>query len=203
MARNLRVSLSRGVAAGLAACCLNAGPAMANPVRDDAQILGIYIQITSFDIESAMLGIAQGDAESVRALATHVANDHLAVRQAAYQLAAQCKLTPMLPDDRLDAARNHDRDLSLLLPLRGVAFDKAFLTYEVAFHRAAIDTVKQALLPGTKCPELQTHFKRALPEFEQHFAHTEMLATEMHAIPPKQQPAPDPATSVQEHAHDK
>lgn len=199
MARNLLANLSRGIGVGLAACCLNAG-ALAKPVQDDAKILGIYIQVTSFDIESALLGIAQGDAESVRALATHVATDHLAVRQAAYQLAAQCKLTPMLSDDRLDAARIHDRDLSSLLPLHGIAFDKAFLAYEVAFHRTAIDTVKELLLPATKCPELQSHFKQALPAFEQHFAHTEMLATELHAISPKQQ---SPTNPVHEHVRHK
>ena len=61
MARNLLANLSRGIGVGLAACCLNAG-AFAKPVQDDAKILGIYIQVTSFDIESNHLLIVGDDA---------------------------------------------------------------------------------------------------------------------------------------------
>jgi putative membrane protein len=145
---------------------------------DDAQILGIYIQVNSFDIDTALLGRANGGSEAVRKLAEHVSAAHLGVRQTAFALATQCKVTPELPTTRQAAAIEHDKVLSGLMSKSGEAFDAAYLKHEVAFHRAAIDAVKTALLPAATCPALQAHFKAVLPAFEEHLSHTEMLATQ-------------------------
>jgi putative membrane protein len=169
--------------AGLVLAALGvASVAMAEPGPSDAQILGIYIQVNSFDIETALLGRAQGHSDSVRKLAEHVATEHLAVRKLAYQLATDCKVTQVLPADRHAAAVNHDKTLAALGPLTGAAFDKAYLKHEVAFHRAAIDAVKTVLLPAAKCAALKEHLTTVLPAFEQHFSHTQMMAKEVGAI---------------------
>jgi putative membrane protein len=143
---------------------------------DDAEILGLYIQVNSFDIESALLGRAKSASEPVRMLAEHVSSDHLGVRQAAQGLATSCKVSATLPAVRAQAAMEHDRKMIELMALRGAAFDDAYLQYEIAFHRAAIDAVKTVLLPAAKCPALQAHLRQVLPAFEQHLAHTELLA---------------------------
>ena len=143
---------------------------------DDAQILGIYIQVNSFDIEMGLLGRSNGTSESVRHLATHVSEAHLGVRQSAFALAVQCKVTPALPALRQEAAMNHDKALSTLMSKSGAAFDTAYVSHEVAFHRAAIDAVKTTLLPAAKCAALQTHLKDVLPAFENHLSQTELLA---------------------------
>jgi putative membrane protein len=148
---------------------------------DDAQILGIYLQVNSFDIETALLGRAQAGSDAIRKLAQHVASDHLGVRQAAQTLAAQCKVSPVLPPAREAAAVEHDKAVAALLSLKDAAFDKAYLQHEDAFHRAAINAVRTVLLPAARCPALQAHLKEVLPAFEQHLAHTEMLAGEVHA----------------------
>jgi putative membrane protein len=145
---------------------------------DDAQILGIYIQVNTFDVETALLGQSQGGA-AVRDLAAHVASDHLGVRQAAWALATQCGVTPSLPASRASNASEHDAKLKSLLLLRGDAFDRAYVRHEVAFHHAAIDAVRGMLLPAAKCPALQAHLQQVLPAFEQHLEHTEMLAHEL------------------------
>src|SRR5262249_36501077 len=66
----------------------------------DAQILAIYVQVNTFDIETALLGRAQAKSDAVRSLATHVAADHTGVRQNAYALATQCGATLELPPAR-------------------------------------------------------------------------------------------------------
>lgn len=148
---------------------------------NDAQILGIYIQVNGFDIESALLGRAQTGSDAVRSLAEHVATDHLGVRQGAFALAEKCKVTPVLPAERNAVAVEHNKTMTKLLALKGGEFDKAYMQYEVEFHRAAIDAVRSALLPAASCPELKAHFKEVLPAFEHHLSHTEMVARDIGA----------------------
>jgi putative membrane protein len=68
-----------------------------------------------------------------------------------------------------------------LAGLRGVDFDRAYLKHEVAFHRAAIDAVKHALLPATSCPALKAHFEGVLPAMEHHLSETETLSRKLTA----------------------
>jgi putative membrane protein len=145
---------------------------------DDARTLGIYIQVNSFDIETALLGRAQGNSAAVRQLAEHVSSDHLHVRQGVQTLAFQCNVTPVLPAERNSAMKDHGQFMIALAALKGAAFDKAYLEHEVAFHRAAIDAVRTALLPASQCPALKAHFKEVLPAFDNHLAHAEALAEE-------------------------
>lgn len=161
------------MATALALCA--GQPAMAAPLND-AQILGIYIQVNGFDIETALLGRTQGDAAAVRALGEHVSRDHIGVRQAAFDLATQCKLTPALPDARHAATNTHGAAMARLVGLQGAAFDEAYLKHEVAFHQAAIGAVRELLLPSAQCPALKAHLQSVLPAFEHHLAQTQSLA---------------------------
>lgn len=151
-----------------------------NPLSD-AEALGVYIQVNGFDVETGLLGRAQAGAATVRALAAQVASDHLGVRQTAFDLAATCKVSPVLPNDRAAAAIDHGRSMVALAALRGVDFDRAYLQHEVAFHRAAIDAVKHALLPATSCPALKAHFEGVLPAMEHHLSETEALSRKLTA----------------------
>lgn len=160
------------------ATCLIAfgGTATAADSLSDSQVLGIYIQVNSFDIESALLARSQGESEAVRHLAAHVASDHTGVRRAAYDLAEKCSSPPSLPPARNAAAIEHADALAELLKLQGAQFDKEYLKREVAFHRAAIAAVKTTLIPAAHCAELKAHLQMVLPAFEQHLAQTEALA---------------------------
>jgi putative membrane protein len=156
------------------------GPVMAGQLND-GQILGIYIQVNGFDIETALLGSAEGASEDVRSLARHVASDHSGVRQAAYGLAEKCRVTPTLPAERIAAAIDHGKALAKLQGLKGAEFDRAYAQHEVAFHRAAIEAVKTALLPSAQCAELKAHFAQVLPAFAHHLEQTEAVAAKVGA----------------------
>ena len=43
------------------------------PTLSDAEVIGIYIQVNSFDVEAALLARAQASSKAVRTLATQVA----------------------------------------------------------------------------------------------------------------------------------
>ena len=145
----------------------------------DAEILGIYIQVNGFDVETALLGRAQASAPAVRDLAASVATDHLSVRQAALDLAAKCRVSPVLPINREAAAIEHDKAMTTLSGLKGADFDRAYLQHEIAFHRSAIDAVRQVLQPAATCPAIRAHFTDILPAFEHHLSLTEGLAREL------------------------
>lgn len=159
-----------------------AGSATAGTVHTamtDAEVLGVYIQVNSFDIETALLGRAQANSKAVRELAARVASDHVGVRQAAFDLASQCKVSPVVPKSRDTAAIEHGRSMTTLTALNGVEFDRAYLQHEAAFHRAAVNAVRQVLLPSATCPALKVHFKDVLPALEHHLSETEALAREL------------------------
>jgi len=169
--------LSHAVPALAAALAFTTASAAAPAPLTDAQILGIYIQVNGFDIETALLGRTQGHAQAVRALGEHVSRDHVGVRQAAFDLAAQCGVTPELPGARQAAAKEHSATLARLQALQGAEFDAAYLKHEVAFHQAAIGAVREALLPAARCEALKSHLKTVLPAFEHHLGQTQALAT--------------------------
>jgi putative membrane protein len=143
---------------------------------DDAQILGIYIQVNGFDIETALLGRGLGYSVGVRKIAEHVATDHLAVRQLAYDIAATCNVRPALPESRAQAGIEHGQAMVRLVKLKGREFDEAYLSHEVVFHKDAIAAVRDVLAPAAHCPALKGHLNGVLPAFESHLAQTAKLA---------------------------
>ncbi len=138
----------------------------------DAQILGIYSQVNSFDIETALLGQLKGDSDDVRAIGKMVSTDHTGVRAATHTLATEIGVMPELPPTRVTAARDHDAVMARLHQLQGAEFDAAYLQHEIAFHTAAISAVEGLLLPETENPELRAHFEAVLPAFRHHLQMT-------------------------------
>lgn len=149
-----------------------AGSSVAAQPLNDAAILGIYSQVNSFDIETALLGALKGQSEEVRALGQMVSGDHTGVRTAVHDLAATLAITPVLPPERFGAARDHDAVVTALHAAEGADFDAAYLLHEIAFHRAAIAAVETALLPGVQSPDLKAHFEAVLPAFRHHLQAT-------------------------------
>lgn len=170
-----------------AACAIALGLADSATARvthrpmSEAEALGVYIQVNGFDVETGLLGRAQASSASVRALAAQVAADHLGVRQTAFDLAAACKVVPVVPNDRAAAAIEHGRSMATLAALHGLEFDRAYMQHEVAFHRAAIEAVRRVLQPSATCPALKTHFNAVLPAMEHHLSETEALTRELTA----------------------
>ena len=80
-----------------AAVVLFASPAKAQSLTD-GEVVTVYAQVNSFDIEATLLGASRGKARSVRVfLAASIAGDHLGVRRADNALARDAGITPTLP----------------------------------------------------------------------------------------------------------
>lgn len=164
--------------AALATITSAVAPAHAGSLSD-AEIIGVYSQVNSFDIETALLGEIKGHSDQVRALGRMVSADHTGVRKAIHDMAIEIGVQPLLPSSRIAAARGHDTVVMQLHALSGVEFDIAYLRHEIAFHRAAIDAVKTLLQPAASNPKLKAHFQAILPAFEHHLAETIRVAKEL------------------------
>ncbi len=148
-------------------------------VLSDGEIIAIYNQVNSFDIETALLAIAKGHSEKVKQLAAMVANDHRGVRLKAARLAAQIKAKIVLPASRQDSALNFYQAMDELSQTNAKAFDRAYLLHEIQFHTDAMTAVKNILLPAANNNTLREHFQTILPHFKHHLAETIKVAKEL------------------------
>ncbi len=167
MIRHLTKTLAQTGAVAATLAVIATGAAFADDLSD-AQIIGIYSQVNSFDIETALLGELKGASDEVRAIGKMVSGDHTGVRAAVHTLAADIGAVPVLPPARIGAARDHDAVILALRDLNGADFDAAYLRHEIAFHTAAISAVETLLLPETENEKLRAHFEAVLPAFYHH-----------------------------------
>lgn len=168
----------RGLAIATAVAVPLSGTAQAGGLND-AAIVAIYNQVNSIDIETAIVGELMGHSEDVRALAHMVASDHTEVRKTAHDLALKVGITPDLPASRATAAQAHYETIANLRTKSGPDFDRTYLLHEIDFHAAAMNAVRDILLPAAKSPELKAHFEGVLPHFAHHLAETKRVAKKL------------------------
>ena len=133
----------------------------------DANIIAIFDAANSYDIETGTLGTQKGHSKEVRAVGASLVRDHTGVRQQGRDLAKKLGVTPVPPDVNPLAAQ-HAKALVELRAAKGVAFDKAFLDHEIAFHQAVIDAVTTTLLPAIQNAELKAFVEKVAPAFQAH-----------------------------------
>jgi putative membrane protein len=145
------------------------------PALDDAAIVGIFDIANTWDIETGSLAAARATRKEVRDFGTTLARDHKIVQDSGRALAVKLKVTPTpVPADfPLKAA--HEAAMKKLQGLSGAAFDKAFLEHEIAYHKAVIDAVNEALVPAIKSAELKALVLKIAPAFAAHQLAAEQL----------------------------
>jgi len=141
---------------------------------NDANIVAIFDQANTADIESGTLAASRAASREVRDLAESFAAAHQAVRQQGRDLAARLGVHPMLPAGDRGAAQ-HAAAMASLKKLRGAEFDRAFLDHEIAFHQAVIDAVTTTLLPAISNQELKALVEKVAPAFVAHLEQAKTL----------------------------
>jgi putative membrane protein len=158
----------------LVAACTSV-PAIADTKLDDATILAIFDQANAMDIHTGRLGAKYGSVEEVRDLGRMVATDHVAVQQMGRDLAKKLGILPTPPDHDASVA-DYAKTVALLQSKSGAEFDRAYLQYELSFHKSVIDAVRGTLLPSASNAELKRLIVSVLPGFEHHLAQTQAVA---------------------------
>lgn len=142
----------------------------------DGEIIGIYNQVNGFDIETALLAMVKGNADAVKKLAASVADDHRGVRLQAARLAEDIDANVALPAARQAAALEYYQAIAEMNDYTGEAFDRAYLLFEIQFHKNAMQAVENVLLPATRNAALKQHFQSVLPHFKHHLNATIAVA---------------------------
>ena len=145
------------------------------PTLDDAMIFAIFDEANAVDIWTARLGAKKCHAPELCELARMVARDHEQVQQMMRDLARKLAITPIPPDSD-SSAQEHAKAITLLEAKSGAEFDRAYLLHEIEFHTAAINAVRQTLLPTIQNEEFKALVQKVLPGLEHHLAETAEVA---------------------------
>jgi putative membrane protein len=158
-------------------------PADAVAVRialDDPTIVAIYDAANTADIETGQLGGKKGSSAKVRDFGMVLVSAHTAARQQGRDLAKKLGVTPTPPKDDKSGAE-HAAVMKRLGALSGVAFDRAFLEHEIAYHKAVIAAVQGTLLPAIQNADLKALVVKVAPVFVQHQQMAERLLASLPA----------------------
>jgi len=140
----------------------------AKPAIDDAAIVGIFDAANTWDMSTGSLAAKKASRDEVKSLGEMLARDHEAVRTQGRELAAKLGVTPTPVGKDFALLKNYEATLKKLNGLSGAAFDKAFLEYEVAYHKAVIDAVTSTFLPAIQNAELKAFVVKVAPAFQAH-----------------------------------
>ena len=142
---------------------------------DDAAIVGIFDAANGWDIATGSLASKNSMRADVKEFGDMLATVHKAVQQQGRDLAKKLGVTPTPVAKDFALLVAHDAAMKKLTPLKGPAFDKAFLEHEVAYHAAVIDAVTKTFLPAIQNAELKKFVESIAPAFVAHKAKAEEL----------------------------
>jgi putative membrane protein len=105
--------------------------------------------------------------------------DHEAVNKQALDLVKKLNVTPEDNDTSKTLSKNAVDKLAELAKLNGAAFDKAYITNEVAYHKAVDSALETTLIPSANNAELKSLLQTGLKIFQGHEQHAEHVAAEL------------------------
>ena len=165
----------------LAALCLLSGGALAQggAKPTDPQIAHIAYTAGQLDIEAAKQAIGKSKNKDVRAFAEDMVRDHTAVNKQALDLVKKLKVTPQDNDTSKALTKQAADKRAELAKLSGVAFDKAYIDNEVAYHKTVNGALENTLIPSASNAELKSLLQTGLKIFQGHEQHAEHVAFEL------------------------
>lgn len=141
----------------------------------DPQIAAIVVAANSVDIEAGQAAKAATKNADVVKFADMMINDHSSVNTSAVELVTKLKVTPEESDASRGLRDGGAKNLAALKPLKGAAFDKAYVDHEVDYHVAVLDTIDHVLIPNAKNAELKALIVKVRPAIAMHLDHARML----------------------------
>ena len=169
--------------AAVAAAILLSGPALqgasAADKPTDPQIAHIAYTAGVIDINAARQAQKKAKSKDVKAFAEDMLRDHEAVNKQALALVKKLNVTPEDNDTSKALSKQASDKLAELDKLSGVAFDKAYVANEVAYHKAVNSALETQLIPSASNAELKSLLQTGLKIFQGHQQHAEHVASEL------------------------
>jgi len=149
-----------------------------NPKLTDPEIASVAVTANQIDINYATLAKVKSKNASVLKFAETMTNDHKAVIAQAVALVTKLKVTPKDNAVSQKLSADAEKTKKSLGALSGKAFDKAYISNEVAYHKAVIAAVETLLIPQTQNADLKALLQKVVPALKTHLGHAEMIQKE-------------------------
>ena len=88
-------------------------------------------------------------------------------------------MTPQANDTSAALSKGAAAEIRTLSRLHGIAFDRAYVRNEVAYHKTVNGALKDTLIPNAQNGELKSLLQTGLTLFSEHQTHAEHLASRM------------------------
>ena len=151
------------------------------PNLSDAEVAHVAVTANSIDIELGKLAQARTHNEAVKQFATTMITDHTAVNQQAGALAGRLGVSPKdnaVSQSLMSGASEARKNIE---GLSGVAFDRAYMSREVAYHQAVLDALDGLLIPTTENAELKKLLVDVRPAIAAHLEHAQRVRNSLGA----------------------
>jgi putative membrane protein len=170
------VKMTLALAAGLLGLT---GLAAAADGPDDAEIAHIAYTAGVIDIAAGQQALHKSRNRTVRAFAQEMVRDHGAVNVQALALVRELGVTPRDNPTSKALSQAAGEEIRKLSSLNGAAFDRAYVSNEVSFHRTVNDALRKTLIPSAKNGKLRALLETGLSLFSEHQMHAEGLASKL------------------------
>jgi putative membrane protein len=154
-------------------------PVSAAVAPTDPQIAHIAYTAGNIDIAAAKQALAHTRNRAVRSFAQQMVRDHLAVNAKALALLKKLHVTPEANPTSASLQKDASATLRRLSKLHGLAYDRAYVANEVAYHKTVNGALESTLIPSAKNGELKSLLETGLTLFREHQAHAEQVAKEL------------------------
>ena len=151
------------------------------PKLTDPEIAHVGVTANQIDVNYGKLALEKSKNKDIRHFAETMIKDHEGVIKQATELAAKLGVTPADNAMSKSLKQGEVAEMKKLRALNGVAFEKAYIDNEVAYHKAVINAVKTVLIPQTQNADLKNLFISISPVLDSHLEHAEMVAKEFAA----------------------
>jgi len=146
---------------------------------NDAQIAHIAYTAGVIDIKTANLALEKTQNAEVRDFAQSMVKDHTTVNDQALALVKKLNVTPEDNDTSKGLVKQADAERAKLAKLDGAAFDRAYATNEVAYHKTVNGALENTLIPSASNPELKDLLTTGLKIFKGHEEHAEHVVADL------------------------
>jgi len=180
MSRSRYPLLLPAVALLFGTALLAQNPAAASaPDLSDPEVAHVAVTANSIDIDLAKFAQTRTHNAAVKQFAATMITDHSAVNAQAAALATKLGVTPADNAVSQSLQTGAKQARASLEPLRGAAFDRAYIDREVAYHQAVLDAIDKVLVPTTENAELRKLLTDVRPAVATHLEHAKQLRTQL------------------------
>ena len=145
----------------------------------DPQIAAIVVTANQVDIDAGTLAQKTTSNKEVMAFAEMMVRDHGGVNKSAVELVTRLKVTPKDNPTSQSLKAGGEKNVANLKKLKGAAFDRAYLDYEVVYHTQVLDALDKTLIPGAQNDELKALLVKTRPAFAAHLEHAKHLQSSL------------------------